>query len=69
MDILDHLNVDKGGNMKLNNNELKQIKAGATISATLINALVRGVNSLIDVGRYFGSSIRRWTSKGKCPLK
>ena len=55
--------------MKLEKRELKQIKAGANVSATLLNAIIRGVNSLMDVGRYFGSSVRRWVSNGKCTLK
>ena len=49
--------------------ELKKIKAGATFSASLINALVRGINSFLDVGRYFGSSIRRFIGGNSCPLK
>ena len=48
---------------------LKKIKAGATFSASLINALVRGINSFLDVGRYFGSSIRRFIGGNSCPLK
>ena len=54
---------------KLNISELKKIKAGATFSASLINALVRGINSFLDVGRYFGSSIRRFIGGNSCPLK
>ena len=52
-----------------NISELKKIKAGATFSASLINALVRGINSFLDVGRYFGSSIRRFIGGNSCPLK
>lgn len=55
--------------MKLNNNELKMIEAGASITGTLINSLIKGFNSFLDIGRYFGSSIRRWVSKSSCPLK
>lgn len=55
--------------MKLNNNELKNIIAGASISATLLNSLLRGVNTFMDVGRYLGSSIRRYFSNAKCALK
>jgi len=38
--------------------ELKQISGGG-ISATLVNAFIRGVNTFLDVGRSFGSAIRR----------
>ncbi len=57
--------------MKLTNKELKFIKAGATttLSATLINALVKGFDSFMDVGRYLGSSIRRIIGGNSCPLK
>ncbi len=55
--------------MILSKKDLKKIKAGKTLSATLLNSIMRGINTFMDVGRYFGSSIRRWIYKGKCPLK
>lgn len=55
--------------MKLTSDELKLIKAGANISASLINYLIKGFNSFLDIGRYLGSSIRRFVSKNACPLK
>lgn len=70
MVIQDHLIVDrKEKNMKLNDKELKVIVAGAGISGTLINSIVKGVNSFLDIGRYFGSSIRRLIGGNICPLK
>lgn len=69
MAILDHLNVGKKGeNMKLTNKELKMIEGGAGISGTLINSLIKGINSILDIGRYFGSSFRRLIGKNACPL-
>ena len=66
MAILDHLNVDKEVNMiKLDKKEMKQIKAGA-ISGNLLNYILRGANIFLDVGRYFGSSIRRIFSNNMC---
>lgn len=50
---------------KLNNNQMKQISAGA-INGTLLNAILRGANIFIDVGRNFGSAIRRITSRNLC---
>lgn len=50
--------------MKLNKKELKNIKAGFNLSGTVINALVSGFKSFMDIGRYFGSGIRR-LFKGK----
>lgn len=42
----------------LNHNELLEISGGA-ISGSLINAFVRGINSLLDLGRSLGTAIRR----------
>lgn len=70
MDIQDHLIVGrKEIIMKLNDKELKIIIAGASISGTLINSIVKGVNSFLDIGRYFGSSIRRLIGGNICPLR
>ena len=55
--------------MKLSTKELKEIKAGAAFSATLINSLIKGFNSFMDIGRYLGSSIRRFIGGSSCPLR
>ena len=49
---------------KLNKEQLLKI-TGGSISATLLNALVRGVNVFLDVGRSVGSAIRRFFSGKK----
>ena len=54
--------------MKLTNKELKNIKAGFSLSGTVINALVNGVKAFMDVGRYFGSGIRRLFGGKSCPI-
>lgn len=54
--------------MKLNKEELKMIRGGSKISASLFSALLKGVESVLDFGRYFGSSIRRIFGKGICPF-
>ena len=48
---------------KINEDKMKSIKAGAGITGTLINSILRAVNIFSDAGRYFGSSIRRIFSK------
>ena len=58
MVTLDHLNVDRRILMKLTNDELKMIKAGAGISASFLNSIIKGFNSFMDIGRYLGSSRR-----------
>ena len=52
---------------KLNKEQLLKI-TGGSISATLLNALVRGVNVFLDVGRSVGSAIRRFFSGKKCAI-
>lgn len=54
--------------MKLSIIESKKIKGGTNLSGTIINALVKGINSIMDVGRYLGSSIRRSISNNICPF-
>lgn len=55
--------------MKLTNTELKQIKGGAGISAALLNALSRCINSFMDIGRYLGSSVRRMFGNSYCNMR
>ncbi len=55
--------------MQLNKAELLQIKGGSiTITATLINALARGISVLFELGQAVGSSIRRAITKTTCTL-
>ena len=53
--------------MKLTDKQLKAINGGS-ISATLINAIVKGFELIIELGRSLGSSIRRVTSGKSCSL-
>ena len=39
---------------------------GGGISATFVQALWKGVNVFTDLGRYFGSSLRRLTTRNIC---
>lgn len=43
---------------KISNQELKNIQGGG-LSASLITGLVRGVNTILDLGRSLGTIIRR----------
>ncbi|NLL45052.1 MAG: hypothetical protein GX247_05250 [Mollicutes bacterium] len=52
----------------LERNELLKIVGGISISGTLINSIVRGINALLEVGRSLGSAIRRIVSKNICPI-
>ena len=48
----------------LTKEELQKIYGGA-ISATLLNAFI---NTILEVGRSFGSAIRRIIAKDACPI-
>ena len=52
--------------MILNNNQLLKVNGGATISGTLINAIAKIINTLLDVGRAIGSAINMTKNKTKC---
>ncbi len=51
--------------MRLEEQELFQIKGGA-ITATFFNSIARLINTVLDLGRTVGSSIRRIYSKNYC---
>ena len=53
---------------KLNRSEMLNVCGGFNISVTFITALIRGVNSFMDVGRSLGTAIRRTTAGKYCPL-
>ena len=52
---------------KLNKEQLLNVTGGG-ISATLLNAIVRGVNVFLEVGRSVGSAIRRLLKGHKCAI-
>jgi len=54
--------------MELNKNQLLNVVGGINISGTLINSIVRGINGILDLGRSFGTAIRRISSKNICSL-
>ncbi len=54
--------------MELNRRDLLSVVGGISISGTLINALVKGINSILDLGRSLGTAIRRINSGSICTL-
>ena len=46
--------------------ELINIKGGINVSASLLNAFTRGVNTLYNLGVAFGSALRRAFRKKIC---
>ena len=53
---------------ELNKNELMNIEGGFSISGSIINAFTSAVKAVVDLGRSFGSSIRRIATNNLCKL-
>lgn len=51
--------------MQLNDNDLNNY-IGGTFNSTFLNALVRGFNFILDLGKTIGTAIRRGTSGNMC---
>ncbi len=51
----------------LDKKELQQVVGGIDISGTLINSFVRGIETIMEVGRSLGTAIRRSIYGGICP--
>ena len=52
--------------MELTNYELVSINGGNVVSATMINAIARGINVVYSLGRALGSAIRYVFGKKYC---
>lgn len=66
MDMLDHLNVD---NMcVLDKNVLTNIVGGKGITASLIQAVTKASNTILEIGRSLGSSLRRLVYRKLCVI-
>lgn len=53
---------------KLRKEELREIDGGTSLSGTLINAFTSGMKTILEIGRSFGTSIRRLTSDKLCEV-
>ena len=42
---------------------------GGSISASMINYLVRGIEAIFELGQSFGTAIRRAKENKRCPLE
>ena len=51
---------------KLTTNEMNKINGGATSYTTAINAVVKAITALFNVGQAVGSAIRRSISGNYC---
>ncbi len=50
----------------ISNENLFNITGGISISGSLINAFTSGIKTVLEVGRSFGTSIRRLITKNLC---
>ena len=46
--------------------ELYEISGGASISASLLNSLARGIDTIYNLGRAFGTAIQMIVSRKIC---
>lgn len=53
--------------MELEKQELLTI-IGGSISGTLLNSIVRGINAILDLGRSLGTAIRRLGTNSICQV-
>ncbi len=51
---------------ELTKQQLLKVRGGA-ISATYLNAIVKGIDALFDLGRSLGSSIKQIVTGTSCP--
>ena len=51
---------------ELTKEESKMYYGGGGLTSTLINALSKGISTFTDIGRYFGSSLRRFFNNNLC---
>lgn len=54
--------------MELNKKELLKVYGGAGVTAAMLNGFARTISTIVEVGRSFGSAIRRLYSGNVCPL-
>lgn len=54
--------------MKLEKSELAQINGGA-VSATMLNAIARFVNTVYDIGYAIGSSLKNFFNRNYCSTR
>lgn len=50
----------------MSDTELKEVMGGISYTPTLINAFVKGITSIYELGRRVGSAIFRYKSNNLC---
>ncbi len=55
--------------IKINEDKLRKIRGGFTITSSVINSINNLIKILIDAGNRMGSAVRRIGSDSICPLE
>jgi len=50
----------------MNNQELKDIYGGASFTSSALNAIVKAITSIYDIGRRIGSALVRYRTGNVC---
>jgi hypothetical protein len=53
---------------KLKTYELKEIDGGFSLTGTIVEAFTKGLETILDIGRSFGSSLRRLNEGKLCEI-
>ncbi len=53
---------------ELSKQELLCVYGGTSFTGTLMSALARGIDSIMDIGRSLGTAIRRMQGNRLCPI-
>ena len=54
--------------MRIKDNEMSEVVGGASITSSFINAISKAVNTIYELGKQTGSSIRRFVYGKYCPM-
>lgn len=53
---------------KLKTYELREIDGGFSLTGTLVDAFTKGLETILDIGRSLGSSLRRINEGNLCEI-
>jgi hypothetical protein len=52
----------------LNKEELIIIEGGLNITGTMLNSIIKGISTILDLGRSLGTAIRRLSTNNICSM-
>lgn len=54
--------------MILSNDALMEIDGGFNITGAMLSSIIKGINSILDLGRSLGTAIRRISTNNICSM-